>query len=128
MRTFLIADDSAAKMMMLVPMVEHAGIADEIITAKTTQEAKSVIDNTVIDFAFIDYEFPTENGPAVIAYLRGKQPNAKIALQTSANSESYKQDAFSAGATEFICTTLPMDEVEQIVTGVLTKWKAESGL
>lgn len=126
MSTFFIADDSQAKIMMLTALVKHAKIADEIVVAHTTEEAKKMINEHTFTYAFIDYEMPSENGPAVISYLREKQPNVFIALETSADSEEYERNARDAGATEFICTSYPADEVAAKVNDVLEKWRIES--
>lgn len=111
---------------MLTALIKHAKIAEEIVIAHTTEEAKQLIDTHVFTYAFIDYEMPSENGPAVIAYLREKQPHVFIALETSADSEEYERNARNAGATEFICTSYPADEVEAKVHDVLEKWRMEN--
>lgn len=109
--------------MMLEALIRRSQIADELVIANSTEQAKALIDTHDFEFAFIDYEMPSEDGPAVIAYLREKQPRARIALQTSADSEEYEHNAREAGAEEFICTSYPTDEVEARVMGVLEKWK-----
>lgn len=114
-----------AKLLMLKTLVERSGIADEIITAKNTEEAKRLIDKQQFAYAFIDYEMPSENGPAVIRYLREKQVSCLIALETSADSQEYETNAREAGATEFVCTSYPSDQVEAEIVGILEKWKKE---
>ena len=77
----LIADDSEAKQLMLEGFVRHNHWNVEILTSASTDEAKKLIDkNPDITFAFVDYEMPTEDGPAVIRYLKAKNSNARIAL------------------------------------------------
>ncbi len=123
MSSFLIADDSEAKAMMLEAMVKRSGITTQSLKAKTTDEAKQMIDHQQIDWAFIDYEMPTEEGPAVIAYLKKKQPKARIALVSSADAEQYQTTAFAAGAEYYICTSYASDEVEARIKEVLERWR-----
>ncbi len=120
---FLIADDSEGKTLMLKLLVEKSGIDAEIITATTTNEAKSLIDTNEIKAAFVDYEMPQENGPAVIAYLHKKQPSARIALASSLDSPHRQQEALDAGAEKAICTSYPEDLVRENVLNLLEEWK-----
>jgi DNA-binding NarL/FixJ family response regulator len=120
--TFLIADDTLGKMMMLAALVEKSAISSSIVTAKTTEEAKRLIDAHQIAFAFVDYEMPTEEGPAVIQYLRKKNPKALIAMVTSGDSDRYRNGAKEAGADAFVCTSYGSEETEQKITDLLTEW------
>lgn len=122
MSAFLIADDSQGKAMMLEAVVKHSGKFPSILIAKTTDEAKALIDTKKISAAFIDYEMPTENGPAVIAYLKQKQPNARIALTTSSDSAEYEKEAKAAGAEAFVCTTNEQKGVLETLQNLLIEW------
>jgi len=124
MTTFLIADDNPAKAMMLEAMGKKSGIDAEVIRAKTTDEAKGLIDTKKPSFAFIDYEMPTEDGPAVIAYLKEKVPSARIALVSSSNQEEYQKNAEKAGSEAYICTSFQSDEVEREIMDLLEDWKS----
>ncbi len=122
MSAFLIADDSDGKAMMLQVLVKKSGIATTIVRASTTDEAKKLIDIEMPAFAFIDYEMPTEQGPAIIAYLKEKNPKARIALVSSSNSERRQKEALEAGAETCICTSFQEDEVVSAITETLTLW------
>lgn len=123
MRTFLIADDNDAKAMWLEAMVKKSGITKTVIRARNTEDAKRLIDEHQPGYAFIDYEMPSENGPAVIAYLREKVPDAKIAMASSSNSEAYQDDAEAAGSDVYICTSFKEEEVVDSIMNVLAEWK-----
>lgn len=126
MTTFFIADDSHWKRDLLSRLVKHAEICDEVKIAKTTEEADEMIDTSDdITFAFIDYEIPTKNGPAIIKNLRTKFPDCLIALVTASDSEKYKENAMIAGANAFVCTAKSEDEVENELNTLLITWKAE---
>lgn len=127
MSAFLIADDSQGKMMMLEALVKHSNAFPEILTAVSTEEAKRLIDSHEIAAAFIDYEMPSENGPAVIRYLKEKQPQAHVALTTSSDSAEYERDAREAGAEAFICTTMEEDDVVGKIRSLLEEWNKKRG-
>lgn len=120
----LIADDSDAKQLMLEGFVRHNHWKVALLHAMTTEEAKKLIDeHPDITFAFVDYEMPTENGPAVIQYLKAKNPQAHIALISASDSDRYVSDAKAAGAETCICTTNTENVVFQEMGGLIEEWK-----
>ena len=124
MTYFLLADDSPMKRGMLQMMIERAQFPAELLLTASTEEAKRLINmHHDISHAFIDYEMPSENGPAVIAYLHDKNPAAHIALVTSADSEEYEREARNAGAEAFVCISKSADEVERTLMELLESWK-----
>lgn len=125
MANFLIADDNDGKVVMMTMIIKKSGLTADILRAKSTDEAKQLIDENEIAYAFVDYEMPTEDGPAVIAYLLENQPKSRVAMVSSGNSERYKNDAALAGAECFICTSLQSDEVERAILDILEEWKGD---
>lgn len=123
MKTFLIADDSREKILFLRHMLKCAKWEGNLLIAETTEEAKALINaNPDISAAFIDYYIPSENGPVVIAYLREKCPQSRIALVSSADNPENTARAKKAGAEAAICTTHQSDFVEREVLGLLEAW------
>jgi DNA-binding NarL/FixJ family response regulator len=122
--TFLIADDSEGKRVRLRGLLHASGWKGTVMIAHTTDEAMRFIDETSkIDFAFVDYYMPSHNGPAVIRHLRGKCPQAKIALVSSADDPSNAREAREAGADAVVCTTLP--DSDERLSNLLMEWRLE---
>lgn len=124
MPTILIADDSDGKIVLMEMMLKKAHWEGEILVAHTTEEAKKCIDEHDIAYAFIDYYIPSEKGPAVIAYLKEKNPSAHIALVSSADNQTNCDEAKAAGAEMCVCTSYQSDEVEKTLMDILTDWKS----
>lgn len=121
---FLIADDTPVKIDFLRRFVERM-LDCEILTAATTDEAKELINEHVeIACAFVDYEMPSENGPAVIEALVQRNPNCLVALTSTSDARSYQRNALDAGAQTCICTSHALDEVEEDINMTLAQWKA----
>ena len=121
--TFLIADDSPGKRTFLRSILKHALWDGDIVEATTTEEASALIDaHPKIAAAFIDYEIPTQNGPAIIRTLRLVNPRSHIALVTATDSKRYEKDAREAGADAFVCSTWPGDRVVKTLLDLLTEW------
>ena len=123
-RLFLIADDSPGKRAFLQELLRHTHWNGDIIEAVSTEDAIQMIEaHPDIAAAFIDYEIPSQNGPAVIRALRSANPNARIALVTASNSQKYQKDAYDAGANAFVCTTWEEDRVIKALTDLLLEWE-----
>jgi CheY-like chemotaxis protein len=122
MTSFLIVDDSPHKVMVMQGMLHRHGWKGETLIASTTKEAKEMIDAQPIDFAFIDYYIPSENGPAIIASVKAKNPTARIALVSSSDKHENCEEARAAGAEICICTSYEADEVERMFSDVLREW------
>lgn len=120
--TLLIADDSEHKILLMNGMLNRKGWTGEILQAATTDDAKRLIDEHDIGFALIDFYIPRENGPALIGYLKEKNPDARIALVSSSDSYENTEAARGAGAETCICTSHPADEVEQKFMELLEEW------
>lgn len=123
MSTFLVADDNDGKALMLEVLVRQWGQADTLLRARTTEEAKEIIQRERVDFAFIDYYMPSEDGPAVIAHLKATHPNCRVALVSSANNSDNAAEATEAGAEAIICTSFQADEVERAIKDILQSWE-----
>lgn len=123
MSAFLVADDSATKAQYLMNLVDRHLDEIHLIGAMTTEEAKEAIDaNPDIIAAFIDYEIPTENGPAVIRYIKEKLPKCLVACVTGSSREEHRQNATGAGADKFVCTAIRSDQLEKTLSDILLEW------
>lgn len=122
MHSLLIADDNPNKMLMMQGMLFKAGWTGDVLTAVTTDEAKSLIDTHDIGFGLIDFYIPEENGPAIISHLKNKSPHARIALVSSSDAYANQLAAREAGAETCICTTHEADEVEKVFKDLLGEW------
>ncbi len=123
MKTFLIVDDSHEKILFLRAMLKRADWKGEILEAMTTEDAKAMIDaHPEISAAFVDYYIPSGNGPVIIAYLKAKNPQARIALVSSGDSAKNSEEAKTAGAETVICTGYESDVVEDQLLTLLREW------
>ncbi len=121
---FLIADDSVEKTKLLVAAIHAAEWDIEVAIATTTEEAYEIMRKRRVDFAFMDYYIPNDNGPHMIARLKNRNPEAKIALVSSSKKESNLKEAREAGAEATICTSDPAHVVAAQLDGLLRSWMA----
>lgn len=122
---FLIADDSPGKREFLEMFVEKQMDVELIIAVNSEQAFERIHEHMEIPFAFIDYEIPSQNGPAIIKELRKQHPRCKIALVAASSTAEYKKNAEEAGADAYICTSWPLDKTESAITNLLAEWEVE---
>lgn len=121
-RTFLIADDSHDKIVMLKHFLKVAGWQGQTLIAETSEQAASLLKKHTIDFAFVDYYIPSTNGPSIIRSLKTAFPSCRIALVSSAENARNFAEAKAAGAEGTICSTHRSDEVEKAFRSLLEDW------
>ncbi len=127
MPRLLIADDSMKKIQLLQDCLRMADWKGEALIVHNTEDAMQAMDSDpTIGFAFIDYYMPSTNGPAVIAYIKQKNPHAHVALVSSGNSQKNFEEAKQAGAEACICTSDRTDEVENMIVGLIQTWNLPS--
>lgn len=121
MKTLLIADDSRAKIDLIVAMLGRFHWRGDAIVAMTTEQAEELMWEDV-GYAFIDYYIPSKNGPALMKFLKEKNPNIRIALVSSSDKPENFEAARKAGAEACICTSWTADRVESKFEEVLKSW------
>jgi len=124
----LIADDSVGKIEMIRAMLQRAHWHGDILIAQTTEEAIEMIDVQPIGFAFIDYYIPSQNGPAVIAFLKNKFPSARVALVSSADKKENFEEAKGAGAEICIYANDDAETLERTFMDLLEQWQSEPSI
>jgi DNA-binding NarL/FixJ family response regulator len=123
---FLIADDSLEKTKFLIAAIHAAEWDIDIETAATTEEAYDIMRKRRVDFAFMDYYIPNDNGPHMIMRLKYRNPDARIALVSSSKKDSNLKEAREAGAEATICTSDPAHVVAAQLDDLLRSWKTST--
>lgn len=120
---FLIADDNPQKIDFLLKAIRAEEWDIEIATAATTEEAYEIMKKRRVDFAFMDYYIPSDNGPHMIKRLKNRNPDARIALVSSGKKESNLKEALDAGAETTICSSDPAHVVQHQLQTLLEQWR-----
>jgi len=119
---FLIADDSVEKTDMLLKAIHATEWDIEVVTAATTEESYVIMRKRRVDFAFIDYFIPNDNGPHLIERLKNRNWDARVALVSSSKKPSNLTEAIDAGAEATVCTSDPAHVVAAQLDTLLREW------
>lgn len=120
---FLIADDSADKTDYLLKAIHAEEWDVEIATAATSAEAHEIMKRRRVDFAFVDYYIPDNNGPWIIARLKDRNPKARVALVSSSKRPENIEKATAAGAETCICSSDPAHVVAEQLSELIGQWR-----
>lgn len=120
---FLIADDSPEKIDYLLKAIHATEWDIEVVTALTTEDAYEIMRKRRVDFAFIDYYIPNDNGPHLIERLKNRNGDARVALVSSSKKPSNLQEAMDAGAETTICVSDPAHVVAAQLADLLERWR-----
>ena len=121
----LIADDSPEKTDMLLKAIHAAEWDIEIAVALTTEQAYEIMKKRRVDFAFMDYYIPNDNGPHMIKRLKNRNADARIALVSSSKKPSNLQEALEACAGSLVQIVVSAHVVAAQLSELLQKWKSE---
>jgi len=127
MPSLLIADDSPVKTQLLRSILKKTSWQIPVLVASSTEQAMSLIDeHRDISFAFVDYYIPSENGPAIIGYLKTEHPKCRIALVSSSDNTENRAEAQEKGAEAFICTSWAPDRTEKALLDLIKSWREDA--
>ena len=118
----LIADDSPEKTDYLLKAIHASEWDVEIATAATSGEAYEIMRRRRVDFAFVDYYIPDDNGPRIIERLKNRNPDARVALVSSSKKTENLEKARRAGAEATVCTSDPAHVVAAQLDDLLRAW------
>ncbi|MCM0148754.1 response regulator [Photobacterium galatheae] len=113
--TILIADDVEQNLEIMTGLLKRD--RHHLLTARTGQEALSIIQKTQVDIILLDVQMPEMNGleacKAIRAYehTEGRQPVPVIAL-TASVLEKDRRDALAAGMNGFAVKPIDIHELK----------------
>jgi two-component system chemotaxis response regulator CheY len=101
----LVVDDNRQMRGLIGGILTTAGIG-HVLTAANGREALSILAQSNVDIAFVDYEMPVMNGLEFIRQVRQLDTHARflpMVMLTGHANRSTLASAIDGGATEFLC-------------------------
>jgi two-component system response regulator AtoC len=96
----LIVDDSVRMVGLLERWLKRAGF--HVTGVTTIQEALKALATQATDWVITDLMLPTGDGMDILAYVRARQPQAKVIVMTAFGSETTRQRTLALGAHAFL--------------------------
>ncbi|WP_330960188.1 MHYT domain-containing protein [Photobacterium sp. 53610] len=120
--TILIADDVEQNLELMIGLLKRDH--HHLLTARTGQEALTIVQNTPVDIILMDVQMPEMNGleacKAIRAYERseGLQPVPVIAL-TASVLEKDRRDALAAGMSGFAVKPIDIHDLKSEIAHLM---------
>jgi CheY-like chemotaxis protein len=109
----LAVDDDPVFLELLIVMLRSLGF-ENLTTATSGQDALSLLDQTKqpFDCLLLDIQMPGMNGVQLCGAVRGidAYKRTPILMVTAMSAKNYVDDAFAAGATDYV--TKPLDRLD----------------
>lgn len=112
MARILVVDDDASIVDLIREVLGTQG--HEFSSASSGLEALALIDKTRFDLVILDRSMPKMGGLQVLRMLRSSPATAKLKILVCTGAEMLSEvdEAFSAGATDYIVKPLDFDKLK----------------
>jgi two-component system chemotaxis response regulator CheY len=114
----LISDDSILVRKQISNMLNSMGCND-ISYASNGKEAVKKYKEIMPDVVFMDIIMPEITGVEALKEITGFNPNAKVAIASSAVTQRYLKSAIEAGVYDFIQKPILPEDVNRVINKLL---------
>jgi CheY-like chemotaxis protein len=116
-KTILIAEDTDINYFLLAEVLKNTKA--NLVRVKDGQEAIDFIKNNEVDLILMDINMPRMNGYDATRTIKGIRNDIPIIVQTAMNFEEDTEEAFNAGADDYISKPIDlktfMSKIEQYI-------------
>lgn len=118
-KNILIVDDSRFSRLSLRAIVADKFPEWYICEAANGAEALAIVDEMMLDFVFLDYNMPGDDGLTVGRAIHARQPDARLAMVT-ANVQGALADEVRAAGIAFIGKPIRAEAIVDFLTRSLS--------
>lgn len=115
-RVLVVDDESVIRQLFLEFLSLLPVDAD---AARSVDEAEELLGRKGYDLVVSDFAMPGRNGLALLALVRERLPDAKVALVTGSSGAAFKADILAARPDFFLEKPVDMDAFLRAVEGAL---------
>jgi len=108
-RKLLLVDDDVTYCTVLARALVRRGFV--VSVAHNVEEAMQIIAQNLPAYAVIDLKMPGPSGLSLIAYLKEREPDARIVVLTGYSSIATAVEAVKLGATYYLSKPADADEI-----------------
>lgn len=109
MKTILVVDDQAEVVGLLSDILSLEGYS--VLTADSTDPARSLLARHKVDLAFLDVDMPGESGYELCEFIKGFPDAPKVVMLTGLSEEAYWQEGQRVGADVYAVKPFGRDRI-----------------
>ena len=117
--TVLVVDDHALVRTGVAKIVDHEPDLDVVAEAANGVEALAAFDAHRPDVTLLDLRMPVMEGVEVVRQIRERDPNAKVIVLTTYDTDDDISRALKAGAKAYVLKDISADDLIQCIHDVL---------
>ncbi len=122
----LVVDDDDVDRMALQRLLKRTGLSFQLKEATTAQDARSQLNATTFDCAFLDYQLPDCDGLTLIQQLRDSGVDIPLIALTGQGDEETAVNLMKAGVSDYLLKSkLSSEALMRAVQGAIRVYKAE---
>jgi DNA-binding NarL/FixJ family response regulator len=108
----LVVDDQTMFVQSMKVVLESSDLElEEVLTARSGEEALAVIDKRSIDVVLLDVHMPGMDGLETLKRIRAERPDARVVMLSAFGYEEYVREALGHGARGYLLK----DETPELV-------------
>jgi two-component system, chemotaxis family, chemotaxis protein CheY len=115
MAKILIVEDSNLMISVITNFIKKDYQNITIVTARNGEEAVEKYTNEKPDLVFMDIKMPGMDGITALEKIKGKDPNAKIAMCTSLKEPFQEERAKKAGCVGYIMKPFSRQDIIDVI-------------
>ena len=123
----LLVDDDQDSCDLISFMLQQSSRDYLVTSVSTANEAIALIGARSFDLYVLDYALPETTGVELCRMIREKNQNTSILFYTAMSRPIDREQAFSAGADEFLIKPNDLENLENTVNSLLSKRSLNCG-
>jgi two-component system, chemotaxis family, chemotaxis protein CheY len=124
MKKFLVVDDSNITIKQFEKiLLDNKENQVEMLVANDGLEAVEIYKTNIPDLVFLDIIMPKMDGIVALAELLAYDPESKIVVVSSLNSERHIEAVKRLGAKDYIPKPFNKEEVDNAIKKIISDWK-----
>jgi DNA-binding response OmpR family regulator len=117
----LYVDDDRDSCELMGLMLKMSNDSYEVTAVSTARKAVDLMENQPVALLILDYALPETTGVELCRKIRENDSNTPILFYSAMGREVDRQEAFAAGATEYLVKPNDLDRLTETVQRLLSQ-------
>ncbi len=118
----LLVDDEIAMIRIMKESIDWKKLGiHKVYTSYNAEEARDILESSVVDILLCDIEMPGESGLDLIRWMQDMYPEVVCIILTGYPDFNYARSAISLGVYQYLLKPVAFEEMEQAVISAIER-------
>ncbi len=118
----LLVDDEIAMIQIMKESIDWKKLGiHKVYTSYNAEEARDILESSVVDILLCDIEMPGESGLDLIRWMQDMYPEVVCIILTGYPDFNYARSAISLGVYQYLLKPVAFEEMEQAVISAIER-------